>query len=153
MIAGLTGIGTDQILRCAERTLRRHNRFWGALAGMVLLVAVATGGSAVYAWQRLKTDEALLNTTLKRVTEIVNVVVAQAEKYSMSRAATLAFLGYAESLLNRCCAPRPPDTGIVHRRAWMLVQFARNYQILGDLGKQHARATRPSASSAGRTCC
>ena len=145
VIAGLTGIGTDQILRCAERTLRRRNRFWGALAGVVLLVAVATGGSAVYVWQRLKTDEALLNATLERATQLINVVVAQAEEYKMPRAATLALLSNAEGLFDRVARHGRRTPELCHRRAWMLIQFARNYQIIGDRGKQHARATATGA--------
>ena len=141
VIAGLTGIGSDEILRLAERTRRRRNRFWGALVGIVLLVAVATGAIAVNAWQRLKTNEALRDTTLKGVTEIVNVAVAQADKYSMSRAATLTFLGYAESLLNHVTRQGRQTPELNYRRAWMLVQLARNYQILGDAGQQYTRAT------------
>jgi tetratricopeptide (TPR) repeat protein len=141
VIAGLTGIGSDEILHLAERTRRRRNRFRGALVGIFLLAAVAAGGSAVYAWQQLKTNEAFLDTTLKRVTEIVNVAVVQADKYSMSRAATLAFLGYAESLLNNVTRQGRQTPELNYRRAWMLVQFARNYQILGDVGQQYTRAT------------
>ena len=33
-----------------------------------------------------------------------------------------------------------PTPELRYRRAWMLIQFARNYQILGDTGKQYARA-------------
>ncbi len=140
VIAGLTGIDTEEILRRAERTRRRHNRFWGALAGVFLLVAVAAGGSAVYAWQQLKTNEALLNATLNRATTIVNVAVAQAEKYNMPRTATLALLGNAESLLDRVARRGRPTPELHYRRAWMLIQFARNYQIVGDTGRQHTRA-------------
>ena len=140
VIAGLTGIDAEEILRRAERTRRRHNRFWGALAGVFLLVAVAAGGSAVYAWQQLKTNEALLNATLKRATAIVNVAVAQAEQYNMPRTATLALLGNAESLLDRVARRGRPTPELHYRRAWMLIQFARNYQIVGDTGRQHTRA-------------
>jgi hypothetical protein len=44
------------------------------------VLAVAASGSAVYAWQQLKTNEAFLNATLKRATEIIDEAVAQAEK-------------------------------------------------------------------------
>ena len=36
-----------------ERARRRHNRFWAALAGVFLFLAVAASGSAVYAYQKL----------------------------------------------------------------------------------------------------
>src|SRR5262245_46810670 len=78
VVAGLLGLNLDEIVRRAERARRRRNRFWTALAGVFLLLAVAASGSAVYAWQQLQTNEAFLNATLKRATEIVDEAVAQA---------------------------------------------------------------------------
>ena len=91
VVAGLLGLGLDEIVRRAERARRRRNRFWAALAGVFLVLAVAASGSAVYAWRQLKTNEAFLNATLKRATEIIDETVAQAEKYSVPRTATLSF--------------------------------------------------------------
>ena len=65
MMAGLLGLGVDEIVRRVEWARRRRNRFWAALAGVFLVLAVAASGSAVYAWQQLKT-EAFLNATLKQ---------------------------------------------------------------------------------------
>src|SRR5262245_62934948 len=53
VVAGLLGLGLDEIARRAERARRRRNRFWVALAGVFLVLAVAASGSAVYAWQQL----------------------------------------------------------------------------------------------------
>jgi hypothetical protein len=72
VVAGLLGLGLDEIVRRAEQARRRKNRFWAALAGVFLLLAVAAMGGAVYAWQQLKTNEAFLNATLKRATEIID---------------------------------------------------------------------------------
>src|SRR5262245_55803924 len=49
VVAGLTGLGTDEVFRRAERARRRRNRFWGALAGVFLLLAIVAVGSAAYA--------------------------------------------------------------------------------------------------------
>ena len=100
VVAGLLGLGLDEIVQRAERARNRRNRFWAALAGVFLLLAVAASGSAVYAWQQLKTNEAFLNAALKRATEIVDEAVAQAEKYNVPRAATLALLTKADSLFD-----------------------------------------------------
>src|SRR5262249_30348199 len=100
VVAGLLGLGLDEIVRRAERARRRRNRFWAALAGVFLLLAVAANGSAVYAWQQLKTNEAFLNAVLERATEIVDEAVKQAEKFNVPRAATLALLGKAEGLFD-----------------------------------------------------
>jgi hypothetical protein len=41
VIAGLIGIGTDEVFRRAERARKRRNRFWGALAGVFLVLQQA----------------------------------------------------------------------------------------------------------------
>src|SRR5262249_8798536 len=98
--AAWLGVGLGEIVRRAERARRRRNRFWAAVAGVFLLLAVAASGSAVYAWHELKTNEAFLNATLKTATDIVNTAVAQAEKYSVPRTATLELLAKAEVLFD-----------------------------------------------------
>jgi TIR domain len=140
VIAGLIGIGTDEVFRRAERARKRRNRFWGALAGVFLVLALAASASAVYAWQQLKTNEAFLNATLKRATEIVDEAVKQAEKYNVPRTATLALLDKAEGMFGDMAQYGSPTPELRYRKAWMLIQFARNYAILGDSGKQLARA-------------
>jgi eukaryotic-like serine/threonine-protein kinase len=47
IVAGLLGVGLDEIVRRAERARKRRNRVWAALAGIFLLLAVAATGSAV----------------------------------------------------------------------------------------------------------
>jgi len=140
VIAGVIGIGTDEVFRRAARARKRRNRFWGALAGVFLVLALAASASAVYAWQQLKTNQAFLNATLKRATEIVDEAVKQAEKYNVPRTATLALLDKAESIFDDMAQYGRPTPELRYRKAWMLIQFARNYEILGDTGKQLARA-------------
>ncbi len=50
LVAGLLGVGLDEIVRRAERARRRRNRFWAALAGLFLMLAVAATGG--FAWAR-----------------------------------------------------------------------------------------------------
>ena len=42
-----------------------------------------------------------------------------------------------------------PTPELRYRKAWMLIQFARNYEILGDTGKQFARAIEAHRLLAG----
>jgi tetratricopeptide (TPR) repeat protein len=149
VVAGLIGLGLDEIVRRAERARRRRNRFWVALAGVFLLFAVAASGSAAYAWQQLKTNEAFLNATLKRATDIIDEAVAQAEKYNVPRAATLSLLIKAEGLFDDMAQFGRPTPELRYRKALMLIQFARNYQILGDTDKQFARANEAYRLLAG----
>src|SRR6516164_2895379 len=149
VVAGLLGLGLDEIVRRTERARRRRNQFWAALAGVFLLLAAAASGSAVYAWQQLKTNEAFLNATLKRATEIVDEAVAQAEKYNVPRAATLALLTKAEGFFDDMAQYGRPTPELRYQKAWMLIQFARNYAILGDTSKQFANANEAHHLLAG----
>jgi tetratricopeptide (TPR) repeat protein len=149
VIAGLTGIGTDEILRRAEQARGHRQRFWATFAGLFLLFAVAVGGSAAFAWQQLKTNEALLDATLKHATEIVSGTAVRAKKYNVPRPAILVLLGRAESLFSTLAQHGRPTPELRYRRSWMLIQFARNYRILGDADKQYARATRAYRLLAG----
>lgn len=140
IVAGLLGLGLDEIVRRAERARRRRNRIFGALAGVFLLLGFAATGSAAYAWQQLKTNEAFLNATLQTATEIVNTAVAQAEKYNVPRTATLDLLARAEVLFDNMAQYGRATPELRYRKAAMLIEFARNYEVLGDTGKQLARA-------------
>ena len=149
VVAGLTGLGADDVFRRAERARRRRMRVWSSLAGLLLLLAVAASASAAYAWQQLKTNEAFLNATLKTATDIVNTAVAQAGKYNVPRAATLEPLTKAEGLFDNMARFGRPTPDLQYRKAWMLIQFARNYEALGDTGKERARAEEASSLLAG----
>jgi hypothetical protein len=131
-VAGLTGLSPDDIFRRAERARRRRGRIWAGLAGVFLFLAIAAAGSAVYAWQQLKTNEAFLNAALKTATEIVNTAVAQAEKYNVPRTATLELLVKAEALFDDMARFGRPTPELSYRKAWMLIEFARNYAVLGE---------------------
>jgi tetratricopeptide (TPR) repeat protein len=139
VIAGLTGVGTDEILRSAERAHRRRHRFWAAVTGLFLLFGAAAGGSAAVAWQQLKTNEAFLDGTLVRATKIVSGLVVQAKKHNVSRTMTLMLLGNAEGLFNTVAENGAPTPQLGYRKAWMLIQFARDYQVLDEPDKQYAR--------------
>ena len=139
-VAGLTGLGADDVFRRAERARRRRTRIWGAVAGFCLLLAVLASGSAIYAWQQLKTNEAFLSATLKTATDIVNTAVAQSQKYNVPRAATLELLTKAEGLFDNMAQYGRPTPELQYQKAWMLIEFARNYAALGDSGKERSRA-------------
>jgi hypothetical protein len=92
-MAGLLGLSSDDIFRRAERELRRKGRVRHTIIAALAILAVAATGSAIYAWQQLKTDEAFLTATLKRATDIVDMAVSQAETYGVPRKATPAGSG------------------------------------------------------------
>src|SRR5262249_20611618 len=65
VVAGLLGLGLDEIVRRTERARKRRNRFWAALAGVFALLTVAAAGSAAYAYQKLLESEDRLDQAIE----------------------------------------------------------------------------------------
>jgi TIR domain len=149
VIARLIGLTPDEVFRRAERERRRKSRLRNAIIGVLALLAITATGSAFYAWQQLKTNEAFLNATLKRATEIVNTAVAQAEKYNVPHSATIELLTKAEGLFDDMARLGRPTPELRYRKAWMLIEFARNYGVVSDTAKETARALEADRLLAG----
>jgi tetratricopeptide (TPR) repeat protein len=113
------------------------------------VLVVAAGGSVIYAWHQLKTNEVFFNSTLRRATVVVDEAVAQGKKYNVPRAAMLSLLAKAEGLLDDMAHEGRHTPELRYRKAWMLIQFARNYAILGDTGTQLVRASEAYRLLAG----
>jgi hypothetical protein len=75
--------------------------------------------------------------------------VAQAEKYGVPRTATLALLTKAEDLFDNMAELGRPTPELRYQKAWMLIQFARNYAVLGDTGRWKERAIEARELLAG----
>jgi hypothetical protein len=149
VVARLIGLAPDEVFRRAERERRRKSRMRNAIIGLLAVLAVAATGSAFYAWQQLTTNEAFLNATLKTATEIVSTAVAQAEKYNVPRSATIELLTKAEGLFDDMARLGRPTPELRYRKAWMLIEFARNYAVVGDTAKEMARASEADHLLAG----
>ena len=131
VVAGLLGIGLDEIIRRAERERRRRTRFWSALAGVFLGLAIIAAGSAVYAWQQLRTNEEFLDATLDRFTSLVNRAVSASQSYSLPLRVTLGFLEEAEGILNVMARYGRPTPRLRQRQIAMLIAFGDSYRDLG----------------------
>jgi tetratricopeptide (TPR) repeat protein len=140
VVARLIGLPPDDVFRRAERARRRSASIRNGIIGVLALLVVAAGLSAYLFREELKRNEALLEATLKTATEIVNTAVAQAEKYNVPRTATVEMLTRAEALFDNMARLGRPTPAMQRQKAWMLIEFARNYAILGDTTKQRQRA-------------
>ena len=74
----LAQCSSDEVFRRSERERRRKGRVRNAIIAVLAILGVAASGSALYAWQQLNTNEAFLNATLERATDIVSTAVKQA---------------------------------------------------------------------------
>ena len=139
VVAGLLGVGLDEIVRRAERERRRRTRFWSALAGVFLGLAIIASGSAVYAWQQLKTNEEFLDATLDRFTSLVNRAVTASQSYSLPLRMSLGFLEEAEGMLNVMARYGRPTPRLRRRQIAMLIAFGDSYRELGRTAEAERR--------------
>jgi tetratricopeptide (TPR) repeat protein len=139
VVARLIDLPTDEVFRRAERDRRRHLRIRNGVIAALAILAIAAVSSAAYARQQLMTNEAFLEATLRRVTDIVGAAVTQAERYYVPRAATLQMLKTAEGLFDDMARLGRPTARLQRQKAWMLIEFARNYEVLGDTTHRRER--------------
>jgi tetratricopeptide (TPR) repeat protein len=140
VIAGLLGLGLDEVMRRAERARKRRTRFVAGLAAVFLLLAVAAAGSAVYAYQKLIESNNRLDEAIEIAYGIVTKATEVSDRYGVSRELTLNLLEGAEGALNELIAKGADTTMLRHRRAMMLVSFSDNYRWLGRFDDATRRA-------------
>ncbi|MEO1609945.1 MAG: toll/interleukin-1 receptor domain-containing protein [Pseudomonadota bacterium] len=136
IVAGLTGLASDDVYRRAERARRKSARFRNAVIAVLALLTIAATGSAVFAWQQLKTNEKFLIATLKRASGIIDTAVRRSNEFGIPRTVTLELLQQAEGLFDDMAELGRETPELKRQKAWMLIQFARNYAILGQTDKQ-----------------
>jgi TIR domain len=90
MVAGLTGLGVDDLYRRAERARRRQNRLRAAFAAILLALALAGG---FFYWQSFDRQR-----TVDRQQAIIADVAALVDRYSVVTPARAAAPGARESL-------------------------------------------------------
>jgi tetratricopeptide (TPR) repeat protein len=132
IVAGMIGVGSDEIYQRSERGRRRSARFRNGVIAVLGFLALAAAGSAAYAWQQLRTNEAFLDATLERFTSLVDRAVKTGEAYSLPLNVTLGFLEEAEGMLNVMSRYGQETPKLKYRKAVMLSAFADNYRDLGQ---------------------
>jgi hypothetical protein len=85
VIAGLLGLGLDEVMRRAERVRKRRIRFVAALAAVFLVLAVVATGSAIYAYQKLTESNERLNEAIEIAYGIVTKATAMSDRYGCRR--------------------------------------------------------------------
>lgn len=140
VIAGLLGVGLDEIMRRAERARKRQLQYVAALAGVFLILAVTAAGSAVYAYQKLTESNERLDEAIEIAYGIVTKADTVADRYGVPQDLTLDLLGQAEGALNGLIV-RGADTAMLrHRQALMLISFSDSFRLLGQYDEAIRRA-------------
>ena len=152
-VAGITGLTTDTVFNRVRRQERRSARIRNGVIGSLALLLVASVGAGTYAWHLLRTNEAAAISFLKTAPDLVDYAVTGAEKIGVQRTYTLGLLQRAERLFDDISELGRQTPEMQRQKAWMLIQFARNYEVLGRTAKQAEyldQAERIMRSLAGR---
>jgi tetratricopeptide (TPR) repeat protein len=137
LVAGLIGVGTDEIVRRAERERRRVLRRWiVGLSG----VAITLAGLAV--WAELNRREAVaqrasaeknFNAAKEAVDSLVFDIAQGLKNVEGMRAARARqILGTAEKTVNALVGNAPGNLDLQRTRAVMLLNFGDVYAKTGD---------------------
>ncbi|MGH6767516.1 MAG: toll/interleukin-1 receptor domain-containing protein [Xanthobacteraceae bacterium] len=140
IIAGLLGVGLDEIVRRAQRARQRRNRFWAALAGVMLLLTISATGSAVYAYQKLIESEERLDQAIEMAYGFVAEATAMSDRAGVPLELTLRLLRRADAALNGLMERGADSAKLRHRRALMLLGFCDSYRLLGRIDDWMSRA-------------
>jgi eukaryotic-like serine/threonine-protein kinase len=132
LIAGLLGIGFDEIVRRADHAQRRRTRIWGAIAGAFLILAVTAAASAVYAYNKLIESEENLDHAVEFAYGFVSEAAGQADRYGVSVETTANLLRRAEQALDSLVKAGRNTAQLRYRQSLMLLSFADNYHKLGQ---------------------
>jgi tetratricopeptide (TPR) repeat protein len=140
IVAGLLGVGLDEIVRRAGRARQRRNRFWAALAGVFLVLALTATASAVYAYQKLIESEERLDQAIELAYGFVAEATAMSDRAGVPLELTLALLRRADAALNGLMQRGADTAKLRHRRALMLLGFCDSYRLLGRIDDWMSRA-------------
>ena len=140
VVAGVLGLGLDEIMRRAERARRRRHRFWAGLAGVFLFLAVVASASTVYAYQKVLESDERLDQAIEIAYGFVNEAAGMSDRFGVPAAVTLSLLGRAESALNGLIARGANTATLRYRKAAMLLMFAGSYESLGRTNDSLQRA-------------
>jgi tetratricopeptide (TPR) repeat protein len=140
IVAGLLAVNLDDIVRRAERARRRSARIRNAIIAVLLALMGATVSGFAWARHELSRNELLLDRTLQRATELVSKSVIMSEQFGVSRRLSLGILEQAEDLFRDMAELGRESRQLRYRKAWMMIEFARDYAALGNTSAQRARA-------------
>lgn len=141
IVAGLLCVPLDDIVRRAERARRRSARIRNGIIALLLALAGASVSGFAWARRELSRNELLLDRTLQRATELVGKSVNMSEQFGVSRRLSLGILEQAEDLFRDMAELGRESPQLRYRRAWMMIEFARDYAVLGNTSAQRARVS------------
>ena len=140
VVAGLLGVGLDEIMRRDEQARRRHVLIRNVIVAVLIGLTTVSGTGFAWARYELARNEELLDRTLQRATGLVNEAVRVSQQFGVPHTVSLTMLEQAEGVFRDMSELGRETTQLRYRKAVMLIEFARNYAILGNTQGRHSRA-------------
>jgi tetratricopeptide (TPR) repeat protein len=139
IVAGLTGVSTDEIVKRAERDRRRTLRNW--VAGLSLVVLALAGLSV---WAEFNRREAVAQRTIAERNfaaakqtvngHVIDIATGLQAVEGMRAASILKILRTAERTVNDLVRTAPDNPDLQRTRAGMLMKFGDVYAATGAPG-------------------
>jgi tetratricopeptide (TPR) repeat protein len=141
VIAGILGLGLDEIVCRSVRAQKRQSRLRISIVLILFGLLIASVGGFSWVRYELSRNESLLDRTLQRATNLINKATGLSDQFGVPRAVSLSFLEEADNLFKDMAELGRDTPALRFRKVSMLVAFARNYQVLGHTHRWRQRAT------------
>ena len=146
VVAGLLGLGLDEVVRRAEIARRRRNKLWMSLAGVFLFLSAAASGSGVFAYENWLQKEISHDQVVDWANRINKSIEKKKARGEASVATLLSELRDQEKGINDSGIDTPK---LQYVKAQTLIIFAAAYQTLGKSQESLARAKLASGILSG----
>jgi eukaryotic-like serine/threonine-protein kinase len=145
VVAGLLGLGLDEVVRRAERARHRRNRLLASSALVVLFLAVSAIGSGIAAWKYFTKSEDLREVTIQNACDLAPKVEVWFNEFGTSIDRLIDLLKDSEQKLETAVQKGGDSPELRHCKAQTLIHFADGYRTLGDTEQSLNRAKEASA--------
>lgn len=144
-LARLLGLDLDLVARSDRRARNRRRCLRAGALAAALALPLAVAGTLAWARYQLAGNEALLERTLARVPTLADQAAMIAQQRGLPRRLAVGLLAQAEDCLRELAERGREVPQLQHRKAALLIAFARNYAALGDEELSRARASEAQA--------
>jgi len=146
VVAGLLGLGLDEVVRRAEIARRHRKKLWMSLAGVFLFLSAAASGGGIFAYQNWIQKERSHDQLVEWANSVNKSIEKRKARAEASVATLLSELRDQEKGINDSGVDTPK---LKYVKAQTLIIFAAAYQTLGNSGESLARAKLASEILSG----
>jgi tetratricopeptide (TPR) repeat protein len=145
VVAGLLGLGLDEVVHRAERARQRRNRLLASSALVFLFLAGSAIGSGIVAWKYFTKSEDLREVTVENACDLAPKVEVWFNEFGTSIDRLIDLLKDSEQKLETAVQKGGNSPKLRHCKAQTLIHFADGYRTLGDTEQSLNRAKEASS--------